>query len=88
MKPKRETVPSRAQLHKDVFNNLNGRKLLADMLTRFVFNSTDAGTEWERGIIEGKRRLALEMTAHIAIRADQLPEFMAGDGDIFGDSNA
>jgi hypothetical protein len=83
--PKALTAGNRAQLHKDVFNNAQGRQLLGDMVTQYVFNTIEGATEWERGIFEGKRRLVLEMAAHIAIRPDQLPEFMAGSGDIFGD---
>ncbi len=81
------TQAKRAQMYRDVFNNVLGRQLLGDLLFRnFIFDALVGNTEWERGIAEGRRRLAMEMASYIGFDASHFPELAASGGELFGEN--
>ena len=82
----RLTQAKRAQMYKDVFNNPLGRQLLGDLLmSNYVFERLPDGTEWERGIAEGRRFLVLFMAGQVGFGSDYFPELMASGGEMFGE---
>lgn len=86
-KPRRITEAERARLFKDVFNTGPGRRLLGDLVMRnFIYDPLAGATEWERGIAEGRRRLAMEMAGYIGFDASHFPELVASGGEDFGET--
>ena len=67
-------------LYKQVFGTPQGKEVIIDLMDKFfILNPLPSGTEWERGVAEGKRQCALFVVSQVNMDLAALDKIIKGD---------